>query len=151
VTLILSLAVFNALFALQNVLDLTFLWSGAPLPGHVTLADYAHKGAYTLILTALLAGAFVLICLDPGAQASKSRSVRWLLVFWILQNLFLVASSALRLADYIDAYGMTRLRLAAFVWMALVAMGLVLITARILSGRSSAWLRSETLSRSTAP
>jgi hypothetical protein len=139
-TLALSLVVFNALFALQNGLDVAFLWSGAPLPGQVTLADYAHRGAYTLILTALLAGAFVLVCLDPGAPASKSRAVRWLLVVWTLQNLFLVASSALRTADYVDAFGLTRLRLAAFVWMGLVAIGLALVTIRILSGRSTGWL-----------
>ena len=38
-TLTLSLAVFNAVFALQNALDIAFLWSGAPLPDGVTLAD----------------------------------------------------------------------------------------------------------------
>lgn len=139
-TLLLSLASFNAVFALQNGLDLAFLWSGAPLPTGVTLADYAHRGAYTLIATTLLAGAFVLVALVPGSEAAQSPGVRRLLVVWVAQNLLLVASSAMRLGDYVVAYSLTELRIAAFAWMGLVATGLVLICWRLLAGRSAAWL-----------
>ena len=40
-----SLLAFNLIFALQNGLDLAFLWSGAALPDGMTLAEYAHRGA----------------------------------------------------------------------------------------------------------
>ena len=50
----LSLAAFNALFALQNALDLAYLSGRAALPAGITLAAYAHRGAYPLIATALL-------------------------------------------------------------------------------------------------
>lgn len=139
-TLTLSLVTFNALFAIENALDIVFLWSGADLPPGVTMADYAHRGAYSLIATALLAGLFVLVALRPGSAAAASPVVRRLLTVWILQNLLLVASSALRTLDYIDAYGMTVLRLSALAWMALVATGLALIAWRLLAGRSAAWL-----------
>jgi hypothetical protein len=136
----LSLALFNALFAVQNGLDLVFLWSGAPLPDGVTFADYAHRGAYALIATALLAGLFVLVFLRPGSPTAESDPVRWLVVAWILQNVFLVASTALRTLDYVDAYALTRLRIAALLWMGLVALGLVLILWRLLRGKSGSWL-----------
>ena len=139
-SLILSLATFNAIFAIQNGLDLIFLWSGAPLPAGVTMADYAHRGAYALIVTALLAALFVLTTLRPGSASAAHPLVRRLVTVWIAQTLLLVASSALRLADYVDAYGMTVLRLAALIWMALVATGLVLILWRLLAARSAAWL-----------
>lgn len=136
----LSLLVFNALFALQNGLDLAFLWSGAPLPPGVTLADYAHQGAYPLIITALLAGLFVLVALQPGSATAERPLIRTLVVVWTGQNLFLVASTALRTLDYVEAYSLTRLRIAALVWMALVAVGLALICWRLVRGRSAAWL-----------
>ncbi|MBB5714560.1 DUF4153 domain-containing protein [Sphingomonas aerophila] len=139
-TLKLSLLTFNVIFAVQNGLDLAFLWSGAALPSGVTLADYAHSGAYLLIVTALLAGAFVLVASRPGSLGSESTMVRRLLVAWIAQNLLLVASSALRTLDYIDAYSLTRLRIAALAWMALVGIGLVLIGWRMLRGGSARWL-----------
>jgi hypothetical protein len=59
---------------------------------------------------------------------------------WILQNLLLVASSILRTLDYVEAYNLTVLRIAALVWMGLVAVGLMLICWRLLAGRSAAWL-----------
>ncbi len=140
ITLILSLFTFNAVFALQNVLDILFLWSGAPLPGDITLADYAHRGAYVLIATALLAGLFVLVALRPGSAAARSGTVRALLVLWTGQNILLVVSSILRTMDYVDAYGMTELRLAALAWMGLVAVGLFLISWRLMFGLSARWL-----------
>lgn len=135
-----SLVVFNAVFALQNGLDVVFLWSGAPLPGEMTLADYAHRGAYPLIATALLAGMFVLVALQPGSDTARRPLVRRLVVLWIAQNLLLVASSMLRTTDYIEAYALTRLRIAALVWMALVAVGLGLICWRMLRDKSAHWL-----------
>lgn len=135
-----SLVVFNAVFALQNGLDIAFLWSGAPLPGDVTLADYAHRGAYALIFTALLAGLFVLVALQPNAETARHPLVRRLVVAWIAQNMLLVASSILRTADYIEVYSLTRLRIAALIWMGLVAVGLGLIVWRMLRGKSAHWL-----------
>lgn len=136
----LSLIVFNALFALQNGLDAVILWGGAGPPAGLTLAQYAHRGAYPLIATALLAGLFVLVALDPRMPTAKAPLIRVLVVAWVAQNLFLVASSILRTVDYVEAYSLTRLRIAALVWMALVGLGLVLICWRMLRGKSGAWL-----------
>src|SRR3546814_4862687 len=115
-------------------------WSGAALQGHVTLAEYAHRGAYTLIATELLAGLFVLVVLRPGEAATRSPRVRGLVVLWIAQNVLLVASSILRTGDYIAAYGLTELRIEALAWMGLVAIGLVLICWRLIRARSPRWL-----------
>jgi hypothetical protein len=136
----LSLIVFNALFAVQNGLDAVILWGGAGPPAGLTLAEYAHRGAYPLIATALLAGLFVLLFLAPGSPTAKVRPIRVLVVAWVAQNLFLVASSILRTVDYVQAYSLTRLRIAALVWMGLVALGLVLVCWRMLRGKSGAWL-----------
>ncbi|MDV3456004.1 DUF4173 domain-containing protein [Sphingomonas sp. HF-S4] len=139
-SVLLALLTFNALFALQNGLDIAFLWSGAPLPAGVSLAEYAHRGAYPLIATALLAGLFVLVALRPGSETAKVPAIRRLVVLWVAQNVFLVASSILRTIDYVEVYSLTELRIAALLWMALVALGLVLILWRMLRGRSAAWL-----------
>jgi hypothetical protein len=136
----LSLVVFNLLFGLQNGLDAAFLWSSADLPEGVTLAEYAHRGAYPLIGTAVLAGLFVLVALSPGSETARRPWVRRLVVLWVLQNLFLVASTMLRTIDYIAVYSLTELRIAALAWMALVGVGLALICWRMLRGKSAAWL-----------
>ena len=136
----LSLILFNAIFAVQNALDLAFLWSGAPLPDGMTLAEYAHRGAYPLVVTALLAALFVLVTLRPGTDMAGSVSVRRLVTVWIGQNVFLVASTMFRTMDYVEAYSLTELRIEALIWMALVAAGLILICARLWLGKSETWL-----------
>jgi hypothetical protein len=106
----------------------------------MTYAAYAHRGAYPLIATALLAAAFVLVAMRPGGPAEKSTVIRPLVYLWVGQNVLLVASSILRLDLYVDIYMLTYWRIAAFIWMGLVALGLILIVARIALDRSNRWL-----------
>ena len=136
----LSLIIFNLLFALQNGMDLIYIWGDVRLPAEFTLAEYAHRGAYPLIVTALLAGLFILVTTHPRSEMAGNALIRWLIIIWIVQNLFLVASTAERTLLYIDSYSLTRLRIAALLWMGLVAVGLILVTLRMLRGQSLAWL-----------
>ncbi len=135
-----SLVLFNALFALQTGLDLVYLWGGATLPDGLSHAEYAHRGAYPLIVTALLAAGFVLIATRPGGPAEKSRLIRPLVLAWTGQNILLVLSSILRLDLYVAAYSLTYLRLAAFIWMGLVAAGLLLMLIQIVLKKPNSWL-----------
>ncbi|MCP4618710.1 MAG: DUF4173 domain-containing protein [Bradyrhizobium sp.] len=139
-TVLRSLILFNMLFAVQTLLDVAYLWGNAALPADITYAGYAHRGAYPLILTALLAGGFVLIAMRPGGPAEQSAIIRPLVYLWVAQNVMLVISSILRLDLYVQVYLLTTWRVAAFIWMLLVATGLVLIVARIALQRSNGWL-----------
>ncbi len=139
-SVLISLVLFNALFAMQNLMDSAFLWGGVKLPGSMTLAQYAHRGAYPLIVTALLAAAFVLVALRPGSQTAAHPWVRRLVMLWIAQNLFLVGSAMLRTWDYVESYDLTILRISALLWMVLVAAGLVLVLWRMLREKRGAWL-----------
>jgi hypothetical protein len=57
-----------------------------------------------------------------------------------VQNVLLVASALLRLDLYVGAYGLTYLRIAAGLWMGLVAAGLGLTAWQVWAGRSNGWL-----------
>lgn len=140
-----SLVLFNLLFAVQSVLDALYLWGGAALPDGMTYAAYAHRGAYPLIVTALLAAFFIVVATRPGSDAERSRPIRILVFLWTAQNVQLVVSSILRLDLYVEIYSLTWWRVAAFIWMLLVAVGLVLIVARLALRRSNAWLISANL------
>ncbi|MBW7972389.1 DUF4173 domain-containing protein [Bradyrhizobium sp. BR 10289] len=144
-TILRSLILFNLLFAAQSILDGIYLWGHVALPANMTYAAYAHRGAYPLIATALLAAAFVLVAMRPGGAAEKSNVIRPLVYLWVGQNVLLVASSILRLDLYVDIYMLTYWRIAAFIWMGLVALGLILIVARIALDRPNRWLISANL------
>ncbi len=131
-----ALVVFNVLFAAQTIMDIGYLWGGVRLPDGMTYATYAHRGAYPLMATALLAGGFALLA-QPWLDG---RMMRGLLLVWIAQTLMLVMSSILRLDLYVDAYGLTHLRFAAFVWMAVVALGLVVLILQIIGRHDAGWM-----------
>ncbi len=134
----LSLILFNAMFAGENALDIAFLWSAQALPKGVSYASYAHAGAYPLIVTALLAGVYILITF--GDRRYQTRLSVALVYFWIAQNIFLVASAIDRNFHYIEVYSLTYWRLSAMIWMGLVAGGLALTVIKIAAGRGNMWL-----------
>jgi len=135
-----SLLLFNLVFAVQSALDLIYLWGNVDLPAGISYASYAHRGAYALILMALLAAGFVLAAMRPGGPARDVKVIRPLVYLFVAQNILLVASSILRLDLYVQIYLLTYWRVAAFIWMLVVALGLVLIVARIALERPNSWL-----------
>ncbi len=135
-----SLLIFNGLFILQNGSDIVYLWCGLALPDGMTYAAYAHRGAYPLIATALLAATFVLAWFRPGSAVLTAPWCRRLVLMWLAQNVALLISALWRLHLYVDVYDLTRWRVAAAVWMVLVAIGLGLIAWRIHHHRLNRWL-----------
>ena len=132
-----SLVLFNLLFAGQNAMDMAFLAGGVSLPDGLTYAEYAHRGAYPLLILALLSGAFALLA---RPFITLAPVVRTLLLIWVAQTIWLTCSSFLRLDLYVEVYGLTRLRIAAGLWMAMVAAGLVMILWQIAKAQSNRWL-----------
>ena len=135
-----SLILFNLLFAIQTTLDGMYLWGHAALPNGMTYATYAHRGAYPLIATALLAAAFVIIAVRSGQTEDEPRLIRPLVYLWVGQNVLLVPSSIQRVHIYIESYLLTGWRIAALIWMALVALGLILIVVRVVLEKPNSWL-----------
>src|SRR5271166_461334 len=78
---------------LQTSMDMFYLWGAATLPVGLTYADYAHRGAYPLVVTALLAGWFAIVTTKPGTEPARSAFTQRLTLLWIGQNLLLVVSS----------------------------------------------------------
>jgi Domain of unknown function (DUF4173) len=137
---VVTLVLLNFLFATENTLDIWHVWMEAKLPDGMTHAAYVHRGAYTLIVTALLAGVLVVLALRKGTATEQSPPVRSLAYVWTAQNLLLVASSAKRTFDYIGVYNWTEWRLAGLLWMGLVFVGLVSIIWRMVKNLDSRWL-----------
>ncbi len=135
-----ALVLFNLLFIIHIGLDTSVLLAGTGLPEGMTYASYAHRGAYTLICTALLAAGFVLFAPRQGPHAPTPPQLRALVLLFTAQNVVLVGFCIHRLGLYVSAYALTYWRVAAFVWMSIVLSGLVLIFSRELLARSAKWL-----------
>jgi hypothetical protein len=139
-TLVLCLVLFNSLFALQNGLDVLFLWSGETLPNGLSYADYAHGGSYPLLATSLITAVFVLITFNEHQPHYQTALAKKLVFVWLAQNVFLQLSAINRLLHYIEVYSLTYLRIVALLGIALTAIGMILIFARIYTNRNNRWL-----------
>ncbi|KUO54274.1 MAG: hypothetical protein APF80_06200 [Alphaproteobacteria bacterium BRH_c36] len=135
-----SLLLFNAVFAIQNGLDLSYLWAAQALPEGVTYAAYAHAGTYPLAVSALLAAGFVLLAFPSRLRGRGSRTAAALMYLWMAQSVFLVASAIARMGLYIEAYALTHQRVLGLIVMALIAAGLILVALRIAFSKSNVWL-----------
>ncbi len=131
-----ALVLFNVALAVQTVLDARYLWTFVMPPG-MSHAAYAHRGAYPLLATALLAGAFALAA---RPFVTSRPLLKPLLCLWLGQNALLSLSALYRLVLYIQTYGLTYLRVHAAIWMALVAAGLTLTLWQVARNHSAVWL-----------
>ena len=132
-----SLILFNVMFAVQTISDLGILTGGVSLPEGMTYAGYAHRGAYPLLVTAVLSGVFAIA---THRMVTGNAHLRALMYLWLGQTMFLVITAAIRLGLYVEAYSLTHLRVAAFIWMALILVGLLLIIVQMVQTRPFSWL-----------
>jgi Domain of unknown function (DUF4173) len=135
-----TLILLNVLFAVQNLLDLKYVWLTGEFPLGFSQVEYVRRGAYSLIVTVLLAAVFVVFALRKNSPAANSKCVRFLVYAWIAQNMALVASSAQRTMTYIHDTGWTELRVSALLWMGLICFGLAAVVWRVWKNLGTVWL-----------
>ncbi|MBC2858135.1 DUF4153 domain-containing protein [Stappia sp. 28M-7] len=133
----LALVLFNAMLLVQVGTDVRYLLAGGELPEGLTYSAYARRGAFALMATAVLAGGFAVLA-RPYLGARPG--LRGLMYLWLAQNLALTGAAGYRLWMYVEAYGLTTLRIHAAIWTVLVGLGLVLIAWQIRRERSTGWL-----------
>ena len=88
-----SLVVVNAVFAVQVGMDVLYLAGGLHLPQGMTYATYAHRGAYPLLIAALVSAGLVLAAFKPGGVAERSSWARRLVLLWLGQNVALTIAA----------------------------------------------------------
>jgi hypothetical protein len=132
-----ALITFNILVGVQTFLDALVLLGGGGLPDGVTYSEYARQGSYPLLAITLLGGAFAL---GTRPFLAEHRLLRPLLYLWLFQNVLISAGALQRLVLYVDAYGLTYLRLHTMIWIPLVATGLALTAWQVHRALPNAWL-----------
>jgi len=130
----------NVLFLAANATDAGYLWLAFKLPTGLTYSQYAHAGAYRLIAAVVLAAVTVTAFFRIGAPQSESRRARILAYLFILQNAIVLLGAGRRLQLYVTVYGLTRFRVAAFLWMILVLAGFVTILWKLVAKKSFRFL-----------
>lgn len=121
----------NALFFVVNTIDVAFLWSHARLPENVSFSEFVHQGVYSLIFAVLLSALVMAVIFQQESAVARHRVLKALGWLWIAQNLVLIAGVFLRLKLYVDAYQLSELRVYVGCFLALVAVGFVLLALHV--------------------
>lgn len=114
------LGLVNLLFAVFVYIQLQYLF-GSPeffLAEGLTYAEYARKGFFELVWVVLFSGLLLFSTYRAFRAHKNSLSVKVLQILMIAQIGVIAASALWRLGLYVDAYGLTVLRLYTtwFVW-----------------------------------
>ncbi|MDG4864084.1 DUF4173 domain-containing protein, partial [Streptomyces sp. T-3] len=123
----LPLVVLNILFAAFNAIQLAVLFGGyeAALRKGLTYSEYARQGFWQLLFATLLTLLVIALALRWAPRDSRRDRtlVRAVLGTLCALTLVVVASALRRMDMYVDAYGLTRLRISVMameVWLGLV-------------------------------
>lgn len=131
---LLLLAGVNLVFFTANTVDAVELWwRDLPAAG-TSYSQAVHDGVQSLILAVLAAAGVLVAIFQQEDGVSASRWLRGLAIAWIVQNLALLASVALRLKLYVEAYQLSVLRVYVACFLLLVGAGFLLLGWHILRG-----------------
>jgi hypothetical protein len=129
----------DVLFALFVILQLAYLFGGLDTmaAGGITYANYARGGFFQLVAVTVLAGGLV-VCLHAVVER-RTRAFIGSAVGLAILNVIVLASAALRLALYQQAYGWTELRFYIDATIAWLGIGIVAATVLLVRDRMR-WL-----------
>ncbi len=137
---IVLLTVLNALLLLLNVLDVQHVWFNFSFTGQY-LKQFVHEGTWLLTISIVL-GAFIVLYYFRGAINfhPKNRVIKGLCYVWLLQNVVLVISVAVRDHWYIHYYALAYKRIGLAFFLLATLVGLVLIMQKVRRQRSHHFL-----------
>ena len=125
----------DAVFVLFVALQAAYLFGGLDTLGAtgLTYAEYARRGFFELVIVAVLAGGIVI-----GAERSTRSRSQLLLgaaICLVLLTGIVLASAALRLRLYQEAYGWTELRLYVLATICLLAIAGIALFVQLATNR----------------
>jgi hypothetical protein len=123
----LTFAALNVVFLGANAADFAYLWLSAGLPSGISYAQFAHQGSYRLIVAVVLAAVTITAFFRLNTLQSGNTKARLLAYLFVIQNIIVLLGAGRRLMLYVEVYGLTRWRVATFLWLVLVLAGFILI------------------------
>jgi hypothetical protein len=139
---IVLLSLLNIMLLIVNGLDLAFIFSGeGKLPQGVSCMQYVHQGVGTLILSIVFAMLIILFYFRGRMNfAVNGKALRILALIWIVQNAFMLFSTAWRNEVYVLVFGLTYKRIGVYIYLLLTLIGLIVTAWKVQGKKTNAFL-----------
>ncbi|MDX2174287.1 MAG: DUF4173 domain-containing protein [Bacteroidota bacterium] len=131
----------NLMLLILNFGDITSIWFKAALPKGVSHSDFVHNGVGMIILSIIIATSLLMFLFRKDFNSIKnSKLLKALILIWVIQNLIMLFSTVCRNQIYIESYNFTYRRIGVYVWLLLAAVGLVIVSLKIIKEKSNWYL-----------
>jgi hypothetical protein len=131
----------NLMLLVLNIGDVQTLYLNGGLPKGITHSDFVHNGVGIIILSIVFATSLIMFLFRKEFTDIKNNKVLNAFVYlWIIQNIIMLSSTAFRNQIYIHDYNFTYKRIGVYVWLALAAIGLMIMFCKIYQQRSNWYL-----------
>lgn len=116
----------NLMLLVVNVLDVQFLWLPGGVGEGLSHSQAVHQSVGNLILSIVLAIVLILFYFRGHVNFTAQNGwIRAMAYVWIVQNVFLVASTGFRNLEYVELHSLTYKRIGVFVYLLLTLSGLL--------------------------
>jgi hypothetical protein len=133
--------VLNLMLVILNVGDIQVLYLNFGLPKDVSHADFVHNGVGIIIFSIILATSLMMYLFRNNFTTIKNnKTLQFLSYIWIIQNIIMLSSTALRNKIYIHEYAFTYKRVGVYIWLLLAVLGLCILLYKILKNKSNWYL-----------
>ncbi len=129
---LLLLVLVNGLLLIVNAIDINWLWFGFTVPDGFNLKQFVHEGTYVLIFSILLSIGIILYFFRRNLNFYPNN--KWLIGLansWMVQNLILAISVALRNYYYIHVHALAYKRIGVTFFLLLTVIGLLSMLVKI--------------------
>ena len=131
----------NSLLLILNLLDINYFLFDGLLPKGISHKAFVHDGIGTLI-TSIIVAVFIILFYFRG-ELNFYKGGKWLkimAVFWIIQNVFMIFSTAYRNNLYIMESGISYKKIGVYVYLILAIIGLLTTLLKILKLKTNWYL-----------
>jgi hypothetical protein len=131
----------NLMLVVLNMGDVQTLYFSGGLPKNISHSDFVHNGVGITILSIIIATSLIMYLFRKEFSRIKANKALMAFVYlWIIQNIIMLSSTAIRNQIYIHDFNFTYKRIGVYVWLALAAIGLCIMFWKIYQKRSNWYL-----------
>jgi len=138
---IILFAMLNMLLLILNILDINYFLFDGTLPEGVNHKGFVHDGIGTLITSIIIAICIILFYFRGDLNFYKQN--KWLKIMallWILQNAFMIFSTAYRNNLYIEESGISYKKIGVYVYLILAFIGLATTLIKVVKLKTNWYL-----------
>ncbi|MCK6610653.1 MAG: DUF4173 domain-containing protein [Bacteroidia bacterium] len=133
-------SVINLMLFWQHVTEIQNVWFGFEFTGQL-LKGFVHDGTWLLIYALIISIGITWYYLDSNLVfMKKSTLFNALIVVWLLQNLLLVITVAVRTSFYIEYYALAYKRILVLFFLGFTAIALLSLIYKVLARKSLSYI-----------